>query len=127
MPTSMKEHLVEMHKRLAKHHEAVSGHCQDLADCMGKASTDEGAKGKGSLEELSGEHVAMAEFHDSCAAKCAKAALSELNRVVPSNISGIAPDVPANTRAVPRYGAPLQQCPTVPLEFERMFSTEDGA
>jgi hypothetical protein len=40
----MKEHLTTVHKRLSKHHAAVSGHYLDMADSVGKAASDEKAR-----------------------------------------------------------------------------------
>jgi hypothetical protein len=124
MSTSMKEHLVTVHKRLSKHHAAVSGHYLDMADCMGKADNgDESTKAKGSLETLASEHSDMAQFHEDCAAKCSKAAADELNKLVPSNVSAVVPDY---IRAVPRAGAPPAAIkPNVPLEFEKVFAIDD--
>jgi hypothetical protein len=126
MSTSMKEHLVTVHKRLSKHHAAVSGHYLDMADCMGKADNgDESTKAKGSLEALAGEHSDMAQFHEDCAAKCSKAAADELNKLVPSNVSAVVPNAPG-IRAIPRPGQPpISEKPNVPLEFEKIFSISD--
>jgi hypothetical protein len=49
--------------------------------------------------------------------------------VVPSAISGVAQSasVPAGLVAVPRIGGkPIATAPNVPLEFTKLFSSEDG-
>lgn len=105
---TMKEHLSEMHDRMAQHHKSMAGHFETLSKCMAKASNGEARDGKGTLDALTAEHQSMAAFHSDCASTCAKANDGDLNKLVPNFVSGIAPERPG-VRAVPRTGAPVAQ------------------
>jgi hypothetical protein len=116
---SMKEHLTQFHEseaahhdHKAAHHKAIAGHYHKLASSLGKAEVTEAqADSKATLEAMAGmhevtsqNHADRAEYHRDCAEKCRKAMnAADLNKLVPTSVSAIAPDRP-NIRAVLRPG-----------------------
>jgi len=117
----MREHLSKLHEAEAGHHDhksehhlAIAGHYRKLASSFSKTETSEAQKDfAGLLETMAGmhevtsqKHAAHAEFHRDCAEKCNKAMdAADLNKLVPTRVSAIAPERPTIT-PVPRYGAP---------------------
>jgi hypothetical protein len=128
---TVRTHLEKMHGRMTEHHEslaarhtALAGHHASMTKAD-KAFSDHHVAMKGEHEEIAKEHAAMATYHGECAAQCAKAADSiDLNRLVPTAVSALAPTAPL--RAVPRPGQPaLDKNVSVPLEFEHLV--KDGS
>jgi hypothetical protein len=121
---TMKNHLADMHKREAAHHTAAAGHFQELVKCIAKASNEEVTNGKDTLAALVSEHQSMATYHADCADKCAKANDNDLDKLQPSQVSGLALER-SGIHAIPRTGQPVPVIPNVPLEFEKVFSIDD--
>jgi hypothetical protein len=137
---SMKEHLAEFHSKESKlhaakaeHHAALAGHFGQLAKCMAKSTFTEATKdSEGILEALAAEHAEqsqqhteMSAYHAECADKCSKAMDSDLSKLTPTSISGIAPERPG-LRAIPRIGQ--REIPTrlpVDTQFEKLFAIDD--
>ena len=89
-------------------------------------------------------HVAMRDFHKACMEKASTAddlqkadlqavvdaaVAKVLNRVVPTDISAVTPTHPSfGIKAITRAGQrPLPtETPAPPLEFQKLFSAEDG-
>jgi len=68
-------------------------------------------------------HRGEAEFHRSMAAECAKAAVDNLNKLVPTEVRAVMPDNPTGLRMIPRPGSP--PLPNgMPLEFEKLFKVD---
>jgi hypothetical protein len=87
-----------------------------------------------SIDEGSPAHSLLKAAMEACSEKmedCAKSEiadnLAKRNRddaLVPTQVSGVVPDLPASVRAVPRYGQrPISTA--VPPEFERIFGLAD--
>jgi hypothetical protein len=138
------DHLKKFHQHAAEHH-------GELAECYGKIAGF-GKTGKSDMKDKDGEslaeclqkiadtHEAAAEFHRGMMEECSKVASDDLNKgtsellkrleqlegqVVPSRISGVAPENP-NVRAVPRFGArEIPAKPNVPVQFEKLVAIED--
>jgi hypothetical protein len=125
--STMREHLSSFHKEMARHHSAVADHFDTLAKCMGKASLPI-KDATSAIDALSAEHRAISEYHDTAAGACEKAAADELTKgdqVVPSRISGIAPERPTIT-AVPRAGArPLPAAAGMHPAFAKLIEPID--
>jgi hypothetical protein len=110
---------------------AVVQHHSEMAECH-KVAMDNCEKD--SLE--ADFHKAACESHLACGETVARAAMdqksmteemdkSQLDEMVPSNISRVAP-APPGIRMVPRAGAPAQSDRVeVPKQFEKMVSVED--
>jgi hypothetical protein len=128
---SMREHLTNFHTKESEHHTAKAAHHATaaelhgrLARCMGKATTDGAKDAQGILEALaamhteqSNEHTGMADWNAECADKCSKATdAADLEKLVPTRVSSIAPTQPTNLRAVPRFGS--KELPTIAVAPE---------
>jgi hypothetical protein len=107
----------EHHIAKAKHHRAIAEHAGKVLDMHKAAAADmEGLDEL--LQSYIDEHAAVAAEHADYAThclKCAKACSTsgkaagmddDLDALIPSSISGVAPDVPPNIRAVARFGSP---------------------
>lgn len=101
----MKQHLSGMHAKMAEHHTAMAKACGQLSKCLDKAQTAEAKDSRGAVEAMQAQHEQMATFHSDSADACAKGAEADLHKLVPTQVSGIAPTPPGVT-AVPRAGAP---------------------
>jgi hypothetical protein len=133
----------EHHRSMSKHHtsamgKAVAGDPQHEFHRCTKAEHD----------AMAADREQRASYHDTRAADCDKLmeecekvfASGDLNKaasdvmkrlehlegqVVPSRVSGVAPDRPG-VRAVPRFGAqPLAARPEVPVQFEKLIVIEE--
>jgi hypothetical protein len=120
MATRVREHLTALHDRMVEHHTkkaashaARATHFTKLATQLGKTETTEAVQDSAAVlgalaglhEEMSQEHTDMATFHADSKEACQKAASDQLDKVVPTNISGIAPPAPT-IRPIPRTGSP---------------------
>ncbi|MCU1317253.1 MAG: hypothetical protein JWN63_2575 [Candidatus Acidoferrum typicum] len=136
---TMREHLSNFHKRQSAHHAGKAAfhataaeHFKKLAGHIGKSETTEASEdSKGILaalaamhEEQSQEHAGMGGFHAEQMEECSKAADGDLNKLVPTRISAVAP-TPPGVRAVPRAGQPAPENITVPEEFAKLAQVED--
>jgi len=140
-----------MWKDVHDHFKKVAGIHREMHKADGFGENEDGHH-----KQLADEHdklaekaAAHAEHHLTAAEKCGKAAGDDLgksapndldgaieraflkffgDRVRPSNVSLLAP--PPSLRAIPRAGQKVvpagAQAPSVPMEFEKVFSTEDG-
>ena len=110
--STMREHLHDLHRREAQYHTAKAGrhaavgsHYQKLASALGKAEVSEAQKDTAAIlealaavhQEESQEHAGMAKFHADCGEKCMKAADGDLNKLVPTSVSAVAPTRPGIT------------------------------
>jgi hypothetical protein len=120
---SMKQHLADMHKKMAAHHVAMSTHSDALAKCMGKAA--EASDATKILNAMTSEHQQMAAYHADSADACEKAASADLNKMVPLSVSGIAPERPV-IRSIPRTGAPsLSTIAQVNPAFAKLLEVDE--
>jgi hypothetical protein len=150
--TKSAEHTAKAahHTRMAAHHEELASHHHELAACMGKTKSAEVESAHAIIKkiaekhaDLAAEHSAESERHTEHAGIAKKAeeaqSLSKrapeddlltrfekfLDRVEPSQISGVTPTRPGVT-AVTRAG---QQ--SIPVHAEtiltKITSTEDGS
>jgi hypothetical protein len=120
MATSVREHLKKTHETMAAHHE-------EMAKCHGAAM------GKAAAGDVHAEfhkvaqshHQTAAQFHRDAMAACAKAAESDLLKLTPTGISGVAPARPSTTiTAVPRTGAKPFPTNTAP-EFVKVLGLDE--
>jgi hypothetical protein len=113
------EHHSEKTRIHADHAEAHKARMATLE--KGSAEHDY-HKTKHALHKATSEsHATLAEYHKGC---MEKAADDEMNKVVPSHVSGVTPGI----RAVPRPGAPAPgsaEKPNVPSEFQKLFEVEE--
>jgi hypothetical protein len=112
---TVKEHLRKVHETFAEHHRAMSKH---HSAAMGKESDQ-----KEFHKAAAAAHDAAADAHESMCNECAKAIESDLNKLIPTAISGVTPDRPRIT-AVPRYGQPQPPVSVLP-EFEKVFGLSE--
>jgi hypothetical protein len=68
-------------------------------------------------------HDAAAAMHDGMCEECSKATESDLNKLVPTNVSTIAPDRPT-VRPVLRYGSPAIPV-GVAVDFTRIIGSDE--
>ena len=132
---TVREHLKELHKNAAEHHSVKAAHHKSLATHYGKLAKMGKAEGvdtagvydgiSDSHAGLADHHATQAEFHTGAMEECEKAVASDLNKLVPDRVSGIAPQVPFGSRAVPRTGQREIEKPNVPLEFRSLDEVED--
>ncbi len=142
MASSMKQHLADVHKKIAAHHanESLSHanraqHFKKLAAHIGKSEVTEATKDSAAIlaalagehEEMSQEHDNMAAYHADCQEKCRKATDTEdLTKLapLPPGMSALTPSKPGII-AVPRAGQQLvpEKIP-VPAEFEKLADIE---
>jgi hypothetical protein len=119
MATSVREHLTALHDRMTEHHvkkaashAARATHFKKLAGQIQKTETTEATRDSQALlealaalhEEMSQEHTDMATFHQDSKEACEKATIDQLDKLVPTNISVVAPQKPTIT-PVPRAGS----------------------
>jgi hypothetical protein len=114
------EHLHAMHKF---HHEgrgeAIANHTAALEKAM---AMEPNGMVTTLLKAEIARHQKAQVYHGEAMTECEKATADHLNKLQPTQISGIVPDVP---RPVPRFGQPVPAKPNVPIEFEKVFSIED--
>jgi hypothetical protein len=107
---TVREHLRKAHEAIAATHRELSNH----------HSTD---------KALSAIHDRAASAHEAMCDECSKAADGDLNKLVPSPITNVTPDRRPTITPVPRTGArPVNErpaAPNVPLEFVKLFSTDE--
>jgi len=130
-----------MHKKMAAHHAAKTAfhataaeHFKKLAGHLGKSETTEAGKDSkqiletlaGMHEEQSQEHAGMATFHHESMEACAKAADGDLNKLVPTSVSGVTPTLPNNIRAVPRAGMREIPSTAVPDNISKILGTDEA-
>jgi hypothetical protein len=136
--STMREHLADMHKRHQQHHElkatvhkTMATHFKKLAGHFTKTEVTEAEKdAHGTLEALSNEHDTLwqehsdlAEYHEQQMEACSKAMDSDLNKLIPTQVSGVTPERP---RAIPRHGQPaVPAAPNVPLEFMKLVTVDE--
>jgi hypothetical protein len=139
--TTMKEHLAGMHARHQEHHELkakihkkMAGHFETLGKHFQKTTATEAERdAAATLAALSSEHESLWQEHSDLAAyhqeqlkACEKAADSDLNKLVPTSVSAVAPNRPGLTM-VPRAGEqPVPARPAVPEQFAHLVKVEDG-
>jgi hypothetical protein len=134
----MREHLQNFHTKEAEHHTAKAAHHATaaelhgrLAKCMGKATTDGAKDAQGIIEALaamhteqSNEHAGMADYNSEAADKCSKAVdNADLEKLVPTRVSSIAPTQPTNLRAIPRFGAKEMPAAAISPELSKILGT----
>lgn len=119
--SKVSEHLFEHHKVMHK----------DRADAIAnnQAALDKAAGMEPHTSFHKAEiarHTKALAHHAACMDECSKAAQSEdleklnSNRLVPTNVSVVVPDVP-NVRAIPRFGSRPIPTETTPVEFAKII------
>lgn len=117
---SVREHLMKAHSFMAEHHRSMSK-CHSAA--MGKAVAGDGMHEFHKNAAM--HHDAAAEQHDAACEECQKATESELRKLVPTAVSGIAPTAPV--RAVPRTGQrEIPLADTVDFQFRKLVLVDEG-
>jgi hypothetical protein len=141
---TMREHLAGLHKNFAEHFRKKASHHEEmhkshtahaaLHDTLYKSTAmqvhkDFAAQHRADAKTHEGmaEHYsAQGDHHADQAEKCMKAADGDLNKLVPTGVSGV---TPTRVVAVPRAGQrPLPTSadkPDVPIEFQKLFTVED--
>ena len=128
----------EHHVAKAKHHAAMAEHLSNLADDLGKAQND-GALGLSEMcKAMAAEHAGVSDEHTGMADECAKCAKAfseanksmhgdELDEVMPTRISVVAPTAPANgVRPVYRTGQPVRAASEEGSELlDKIFSVAE--
>jgi hypothetical protein len=133
--STLKSHLVDVHKHLSAHHASMAEHTDALSKCLAKAMqppntvlAENNKDSRAALDAMTAQHLDMAAFHSGAADACEKAAQDELakgNQIMPSGVSGVAPERPT-IRAVPRHGSPTaSEKPTVPYEFQKLVQVDE--
>jgi hypothetical protein len=112
--STMKEHLVGMHRRSAEHHKSLAGHFETLSKYMAKAGARDS---KGTLDALAAEHWDMAEFHADCAERCTKAANDDMNKRTPW---------PEGLSAIPRVGQPPLRRSSIDPELSKIIGVDSA-
>jgi hypothetical protein len=110
---TVRQHLQKAHEVLAEHHRRMS---KIHGAAMGKAVA--GDPTHEFHKAAVAAHNTAAENHDSMCDACAKAIGDELDKLVPTNVSGVTPTAPG-IRAVPRAG---QRQDPEKLEVEPEFA-----
>ena len=115
--TSVREHLQNAHSLIAAHH-------RSLAECHKSAM----AKAVDSMQKFHKEamaaHEEAADAHEALCKECAKAIASDLHKMVPTNVSAVAPTAPV--RPVLRHGQreiPLSE--TVDPRFAKLVALDE--
>ncbi len=134
---SVREHLQHHHSRSASFDIATGAELDKLRKCFEALETntsdDDALKkiygdAKESVARLSASFMNHAEHHRSLAANAEKAAdTDDLDKLVPSNISGIVDPsrAPSGGRLVPRSGQPTPDMPKVDMRFEHLVKVDD--
>jgi hypothetical protein len=138
---TIREHLQHLHKAIAGHFREKAEHHGEmeksahehagLHDAMAKATgvqthRDFASRHRADAlihKNMNKHYLQKAAYHDDQAAECAKAVdTSDLNKLVPTNVSGV---VPTRITAVPRPGQPVPTVNVAP-EFEHLFKVDDA-
>jgi hypothetical protein len=132
------EHLKKFHEHAATHHETLAKAYHDLS-AVGKGAKSQmtdaeiaADKVTQCLGKIAGTHDAAAEYHKAAMAECSKAIEAsdlEKNQLVPTHVSGVAPDASQNVRAVTRTGAkpfPVAQHAAVgSIDFNKFIGVDE--
>jgi hypothetical protein len=118
---TVREHLARLHKSAAAHHRTMAEiHGNVVAKAEGMEDNQK------TFHECSkAAHDAAAGQHDGMAEECSKAAEGDLNKLIPTGVSAIAPDRPKIT-PVPRLGQPaIPAAANVDPVFAKLFEVDD--
>jgi hypothetical protein len=132
----IKDHMHELHARLAEHHAKVARHHSTMAKHHKELAANAEGDAADTHEAIGDEHSAMAEhhasegeFHLSCCKALAAAQKTmgmgndPADALVPDFVSAIAPEIPMNVRAIPRAGQrEFEKADAVPQELEKIVS-----
>jgi hypothetical protein len=133
---NVSEHLAQNHEVARAHHTKMAKVARTQATLFRKMHKATGTTDDAETpaSQLADQCDAQANLHDQAAAHhedmkaaCEKAAADLLNKLVPDQISGLAPERPA-LRAIPRAGAPPMgggQRPNVEPQFAHLVTIED--
>jgi hypothetical protein len=128
------QHLEKVHSHLAAHHTELANCYKTVADFgkAGKSDMEGGDALRECLGKIADQHTATAAFHKAMASECTKAIESsdlEKNQLVPTQVSGVAPDASQNVRAVTRTGAkpfPVAQHAAVgSIDFNKFIGVDE--
>jgi hypothetical protein len=97
---TVREHLKKAHEAMAEHHRI-------MAKCHGEAMGKADDPHHGFHKSAKNEHEAAAQVHDDLCNECAKAADGDLNKLVPHQVSAVAPDRPSITPVLRNGMRPL--------------------
>ena len=117
--STVREHLQKVHRVIAEHH-------REMSKCHG-AAMDKAVAGDVHHEfhnAAQAAHNVAADEHDALCEECAKAIASDLQKLVPTRVSAVAPTAPV--RAVPRTGQrtiPLSEM--VDPEFAKLVAMDE--
>jgi hypothetical protein len=110
---TVREHLQKAHETIAAHHRTMMK-CHEMA--MGKSAGDHEFH-----KAAHAAHAAAAAAHQNMCDECAKASEADLTKLVPTQVSGVAPTV----RAIPRTGQREIPTATVDADLAKFVSIED--
>jgi hypothetical protein len=128
---TVRKHLAAFHERAAADHTTMAKCFSKLAGYSKAAKSEmkdgEPMMGLGEcLTTIANTHEAAAAFHKEAMSECMKAAEADMNKLVPSSVSMIAPETNSGVRAVLRAGQqPITAKPDVPVQFEKFISVEE--
>jgi len=132
--STVREHLSAHHAKAAKFHEAAAVEHAGLAFSHHGLAKLDGAAHDGAIgehhktmaahhEKLAQLHKGYADHHASQADACMKGvADGDLNKLVPTQVSGVTPGI----RAVARPGQPVPAKANVDPAFEHLFKVDEG-
>jgi hypothetical protein len=122
-------------EREARSHKSEAAHHRTMAEIHGNlVAKSEGMDDneKAFHEGSKAAHLAAAGDHDAMAAECEKAdkaekavAESDLNKLIPTNVSAVHGGAPGITAVARPGGRPVPAAPNVPLEFQKMVAVDD--
>jgi hypothetical protein len=124
---NIQKRIKDFHIKAAAFHSAMAAAHQE---CCEKSDMAEG-EGEGGFHATAAQaHAEMGEYH----CECLKTVDDELGKSfasrgsdepMPTNISAVAPDVPAGVRMVPRFGQRVFESePIVDKQFERIVKVD---
>jgi hypothetical protein len=122
----------EHHVKKAEHHAVIASHASGLLAMHKAEGLDTEALDDllqryiDSHAAIADEHQSMAEHCTECAKTCAASGKAMGDEIMPTLISLIAPESPAQrVRAVPRFGAPPLQKTEVDEKFAHLVRVSD--
>jgi hypothetical protein len=126
---SAREHMASNHGKEQAHWSEFGKGLRNVATHLRSMHKESGMTGEckpaDAVDKLADLAVSHSNYHGEQVEACKKALDAEMNKLVPSNVSAIVPDLPADIRRVPRTGQPkVPVKPNVPLEFEKVFSID---
>jgi hypothetical protein len=123
-----REHLSNNHQKEQSHWHTFAKGLSELAghvyDMHKKHEMAGPCKAGETCDKLAGLAEAHADYHRTQVEACMKAADDDLNKLVPTLVSGIAPERTSG-RAVLRAGSPPMQPVTIDPQFSKILGTSE--